>query len=250
MYRVSGAFPSGSQNLGWRLRPGDRLCGLRTIPCAGKLTEIGRIAHEFWNWRSSRILMAGGERRPLVEPRREAWCLIGWGAGWRLELAVELASVYGRAMKGAAMARGRGGEVAVLRIELSGVEPLIWRRVAVSTSMTLTQVHLVIQAAMGWLDCHLWHFEAGGCRYSMRVASVPEWNERYEDAARVTLGALLESGLRRFDYAYDMGDNWEHSVIAEKVGAPAPGVKYPQFLAGRGAVRPRIAAACPAILSS
>src|SRR6185437_13554525 len=37
------------------------------------------------------------------------------------------------------------GEVAVLRIELQGIEPLIWRRIAVSTSMTLTQVHRVVQ---------------------------------------------------------------------------------------------------------
>jgi hypothetical protein len=125
-----------------------------------------------------------------------------------------------------------GGEVAVLRIELRGIEPLIWRRVAVSTSMTLTQGHRVVQAAMGWLDCHLWHFEAGGCRYSMRVASEPEWNERYEDAGRTTLGMLLKSGLRRMTYVYDMGDDWEHSIIVEKVSAPAPGETYPQFLGG------------------
>lgn len=123
-------------------------------------------------------------------------------------------------------------QIAVLRIELQGIEPLIWRRVAVPTSMSLTAVHRVIQAAMGWLDCHLWHFEADGRRYSMRVPSEPEWNERYEDAGRETIGALLDSGLRRMEYAYDMGDYWEHSVVVERVGAPAPGVNYPQFLGG------------------
>lgn len=43
---------------------------------------------------------------------------------------------------------------------------------------------------------------------------------------------LLESGFRRMTYVYDMGDDWEHSIIVEKVSAPAPGVKYPQFLGG------------------
>jgi len=45
--------------------------------------------------------------------------------------------------------------IAVLRIELADIEPLIWRRVAVRTSMNLKAVHSVIQAAMGWLDYHL-----------------------------------------------------------------------------------------------
>lgn len=124
------------------------------------------------------------------------------------------------------------GEVAVVRVELQGIEPLIWRRVAVPPAMTLTQVHLVIQAVMGWRDCHLWHFETGSCRYSMRVPSEPEWNERYEDAGRATLRMLLDGGVRQIEYAYDMGDFWEHSVIVEKVSAPTPGVKYPQFLGG------------------
>src|SRR5579872_1577939 len=53
-------------------------------------------------------------------------------------------------------------EIAVLRIELQGIEPLIWRRVAVSTRMSLTDVHRVIQVVMGWLDYHLWDFEVNG----------------------------------------------------------------------------------------
>lgn len=88
-------------------------------------------------------------------------------------------------------------QVAALRIELEGIEPLVWRRVAVRTTMTLTDVHRVIQAAVGWLDSHLWHFEAGGRGYSMRVPSEPEWNERYDDAGRITLGTLLACGVRR-----------------------------------------------------
>lgn len=124
------------------------------------------------------------------------------------------------------------GQAAVLRVELQGIEPLIWRRVAVRTELSLTDVHRVIQAAMGWQDCHLWDFEADGRRYSRRVPSELEWNERYEDAGRVTLASLIEAGVRRFGYTYDMGDDWEHSIIIEKVGAPAPRVKYPQFLGG------------------
>jgi hypothetical protein len=38
----------------------------------------------------------------------------------------------------------------------------IWRRVIVPTTFTLAQLHAVIQAAMGWCDYHLHHFEIGG----------------------------------------------------------------------------------------
>ena len=48
--------------------------------------------------------------------------------------------------------------IATLRIEVKYIEPLIWRRVAVRTSMNLVTLHKVIQATMGWLDYHLWEF--------------------------------------------------------------------------------------------
>lgn len=45
-------------------------------------------------------------------------------------------------------------EIATLRIELIGSEPLIWRQVEVPTALTLKGLHDVIQSAMGWLDYH------------------------------------------------------------------------------------------------
>ena len=45
--------------------------------------------------------------------------------------------------------------IAVLRIELIDIEPLIWRRVAVKTATNLQTLHRIIQAVMGWLDYHL-----------------------------------------------------------------------------------------------
>ena len=92
------------------------------------------------------------------------------------------------------------GEIAVLRIELAGIEPLIWRRVAVNTTLSLMDLHRVIQAAMGWLDSHLCAFEAGSRRYAMRLASEPEWNERYEDAETATFGTILRGSIRRMNY--------------------------------------------------
>ena len=122
--------------------------------------------------------------------------------------------------------------ITIIRIELENIEPLIWRHVAVRTSINLKALHSVIQAAMGWLDYHLWEFAAGGRKYGMRIPNDPDWNERIEDAVTTKLSALLNGGVREIGYVYDMGDNWQHRIIVEKLKAAETGALYPQFLGG------------------
>ena len=38
--------------------------------------------------------------------------------------------------------------------------------------------------------------------------------------------------MRAIDYVYDMGDNWQHRIIVEKLKAVESGVRNPQFLGG------------------
>ena len=123
-------------------------------------------------------------------------------------------------------------DIAILRIELEDIDPLIWRRVAVRTSMNLKSVHGVIQAAMGWLDSHLWVFTTNGRKYSILLSNDADWNERIKDAAKTKLSALLIVGVREIGYVYDMGDNWQHRIIVEKLKAAEPGALYPEFLGG------------------
>ena len=122
--------------------------------------------------------------------------------------------------------------IAVLRIELEGIEPLIWRRVAIHTSMNLKAVHDVVQAVMGWLDCHLWEFEANERKYSLLIPDDPEWNERITDAATAMLSSLVADGVKDMTYVYDMGDDWQHRIVIEKLTPAAPGETYPMFLGG------------------
>ena len=123
-------------------------------------------------------------------------------------------------------------DIAILRIELEDIEPLIWRRIAVRTSMNLKAVHRVIQAAMGWLDCHLWEFTANERKYSVLIPNDPDWNARINNAATTKLFALLATGVEGISYIYDIGDNWQHRIIIEKLKSAEPGVLYPQFLGG------------------
>jgi len=123
-------------------------------------------------------------------------------------------------------------DIAVLRIELEDIEPLIWRRVVVRTSMNLKALHRVIQAALGWLDYHLWEFTANEHKYGMLLPNDPDWNERIKDAAKTKLFALLTNGVREIGYVYDMADNWQHRIIVETLKLAEPGALYPQFLGG------------------
>jgi Plasmid pRiA4b ORF-3-like protein len=130
--------------------------------------------------------------------------------------------------------RGMNGpdDIAILRIELEDIGPLIWRRVGVRTSMNLKAVHNVIQAAMGWLGYHLWEFAASDRKYGILIPNDPDWNKRITNAATTKLSALLTGGVREIGYVYDMGDNWQHRIIVENLKAAEPGVLYPQFLGG------------------
>jgi hypothetical protein len=44
-------------------------------------------------------------------------------------------------------------EILQFKIWLLGISPMIWRRVQVSATMTLRELHGVIQVVMGWEGC-------------------------------------------------------------------------------------------------
>ncbi len=47
--------------------------------------------------------------------------------------------------------------------------------------------------------------------------------EDISDENRLTLGGLAKSGISRFRYTYDFGDDWEHEVLIEKIPPKVPG---------------------------
>ena len=115
-----------------------------------------------------------------------------------------------------------------LRIEIKYIEPLIWRRVAVRTSMNVVALHKVIQAAMGWLDYHLWEFVVDDRKYGMPDPDRPH----VKNGAMTQLAAILTSGMTEFDYVYDFGDNWEHRIVVERTAEAQTGERYPRFFGG------------------
>lgn len=126
-------------------------------------------------------------------------------------------------------------EIYQLKITLKGSKPPIWRRIEVSETVTLAQLHEIIQAAMGWSDSHLHQFIVGQTYYG-----VPHPDDFIEmhDERRIKLNQLLTAPKQKLVYEYDFGDSWEHEVLLEKLIPPKQGVKYPRCTTGRRACPP------------
>jgi hypothetical protein len=86
---------------------------------------------------------------------------------------------------------------------------------------------------MGWENSHLHAFTIGGQQYGD-----PEFLEDAEDEERMRLAALVKSGVSRFLYTYDFGDDWEHMVLIEKRVPPDDGNPLPRCVAGNLACPP------------
>ena len=102
-----------------------------------------------------------------------------------------------------------------LRIELRYTDPMIWRRVLVPDTITLVQLHAVIQESMGWSNSHLHEFEIAGLRYGMTDS---EWDvdpELINEERKELLKVLGDQ--KQFDYLYDFGDSWLHRITLEKI---------------------------------
>lgn len=126
-------------------------------------------------------------------------------------------------------------EIARLRIDLKNMPRPVWRRVEVPMGIHLSDLHMVIQGAMGWLNSHLYHFRLG---YEVFFSELdpdddfggPIGDERSaKDTTLAELCKLLPPTLK-FNYTYDFGDDWDHTIKVEKVEPADPNANYPRLL--------------------
>jgi hypothetical protein len=128
-------------------------------------------------------------------------------------------------------------EIATVRIELIDSNPLIWREVEVPTSVTLKLLHDIVQAVIGWFDCHLWEFTVGERRYGLPMEE--DWGAAPRiEAAKVRLRDVLKPGKTIIGYTYDFGDCWEHRLTVGRIRAGEPDLSYPRYVGGEGNAPP------------
>jgi pRiA4b ORF-3-like protein len=127
-----------------------------------------------------------------------------------------------------------GDPVFQVRIALTEVgDPPVWRQVLIPAAYPLSRVHLVIQAAMGWENCHQHVFRIGKTFYGSDPDDELGWGDetttRLADVARVRT---------RIGYEYDFGDSWEHELRVEARTVAEADRVYPACIAGEGACPP------------
>ncbi|PZG41762.1 hypothetical protein C1I98_20825 [Spongiactinospora gelatinilytica] len=126
-----------------------------------------------------------------------------------------------------------GAMIHRIKVSLDGIRPPIWRRLEVPSAITLRDLHEVVQLAFGWEDYHMWVFESPLGRHGV---TDPEL--KMADASTVLLHEVVPAVGDRFQYTYDFGDNWKHTIQVQAVAPAAPDIAYPRCLAGRRACPP------------
>lgn len=129
---------------------------------------------------------------------------------------------------------------AQIRIVLDELEPEVWRRLLVPLSWNLEQLHLGIQAAFNWWNCHLHEFRIGGLRYGdvqLPEEVAPEGDPRTFNEREVRLSDFEGAGTV-FVYIYDFGDDWHHTVEIEELLALEIAPKQAGCIAGARARPP------------
>lgn len=122
-------------------------------------------------------------------------------------------------------------------VTLNKIHPPIWRRIQVPENYTFWDLHVAIQDAMGWLDCHLHEFvikdPASGKSVDIGLPDqefedhvvIPGWECRIADFFSLDNPSAL--------YKYDFGDGWEHDLRLDKILPSQAKTLYPKCIAGK-----------------
>lgn len=104
----------------------------------------------------------------------------------------------------------------VLRVELLGIQPTIWRRIHLDGRTRLYALHHLLQAAMGWSDAHLHKFQIRDQHYGKPDPELADIGWALLDEKKYRLNQLLVEG-DTCDYLYDFGDSWLHRITVEAI---------------------------------
>ncbi len=126
------------------------------------------------------------------------------------------------------------------KVTLKETKPPIWRRIQVPSTYTFWDLHVAIQDAMGWLDCHLHEFRIRDLSGEMLSFGIP--NEEYESDMRpgwkFRISKFISLAKPTFEYVYDFGDDWRHKVELVDVLPAEPGAAHPRCIKGKRACPP------------
>ena len=133
-----------------------------------------------------------------------------------------------------------------LRIRLDRISPLIWRRLLVTNTTTIAELHTIIQIAFGWSDSHLHRFLIHAKSYAIAYLGGMSFADNPE---RVQLADFRLRTGERFFYEYNFHIPWRHEIRVEQIGTALSGHHYPVCVAGARAAPPEECAGPHAFLA-
>ncbi len=126
-------------------------------------------------------------------------------------------------------------------IILANTDPVVWRRIQVPESCSFWDLHVAIQDAMGWLDCHLHEFRVTIDSRDSRGGRVERFGIPVDDALEqprvqpdwtVKVSAVMGRNDLPILYAYDFGDDWQHMIMCEGAAQREHHTTYPRCVSG------------------
>ncbi|MDO5616866.1 MAG: plasmid pRiA4b ORF-3 family protein [Cruoricaptor ignavus] len=119
------------------------------------------------------------------------------------------------------------------KIKLVGsAKPPIWRKIKVNDDITFEDFHNIIQVVFNWKNYHLYLFSPRGWGSSPIIQPNPEEDIFLEEpvslasefpngtnfnSLEVKLNQYFTTEKQKIKYIYDVGDDWEHEIVLEKI---------------------------------
>jgi hypothetical protein len=124
------------------------------------------------------------------------------------------------------------GSVHRLRVTLRDTRPPIWRRLVVPSTITLAQLHAVVQIAFGWEDDRDHVFNRKGHTIG------PADSDAQFDEERTELWAVVPAARDVLRYTYGDRTEWVHDIEVEELAIVPEAQARPRCLDGRRAGPP------------
>lgn len=118
----------------------------------------------------------------------------------------------------------------LFRLSVRDVVPEIWRKLVVSSDITLAGLHTVLQVLMGWGDRHLYAFVIDTKRYASPSDADEDTTNR--DKIRTKLSSIFKGGARSITYEYDFGDRWQVVLSAEPMDEGLHASRFAECVGG------------------
>ena len=134
------------------------------------------------------------------------------------------------------------------RVILERTQPMVWRRILVPGTYSFWDLHVAIQDAMGWLDCHLHLFQLKNPATSeLDQIGIPSDDSFYVAEPclavwEVAIADYFEGPGDRADYEYELGYGWQHEILLEEITNGLAAAPHPLCVDVAGALCPEVGA--------